>query len=208
MNKELSKGFFIAVEGIDGAGKTTLVNNLRNYYQNKGYKVSTTKEPTDGEYGKTIKRLASQGRENFSARDEFELFLKDREEDCKRNIIPAIERKEIIIADRYYYSSIAYQGALGLDASFIEKENRKIAVEPDLVLIVDVNVKTGLDRIKNSRGETPNYFEKAELLEISRRIFNSLKGERINILDGFKTEKEILQQAIEIVNQELKNISL
>ncbi len=182
MNR-LNKGILIALEGIDGAGKTTQVMKLKNYYQGLGFRVSVFKEPTDGYYGKQIRKLAKSGR-NVSPQEEFELFLRDRIEDCELNIVPALKRKELIFIDRYYFSSIAYQGALGLDIDYIWKKNEEIAVVPDLVIILDVAVKIGLSRIIFSRKEKPNYFEKEEYQQKVREIFKQLKASYIQEIDA------------------------
>ena len=96
MTYSLKKGWLIAIEGIDGAGKTTLVNNLQSYYENKDYKCSKFKEPTDGQYGKKIKELALYGRDSYTAMDEMLLFLEDRKENRRNNLEPSLKRKEIV----------------------------------------------------------------------------------------------------------------
>ena len=146
---KLNKGILVAIEGIDGAGKTTQAFKLRDYYRQLGIKTTYLKEPTNSEYGQQIRNLAIYGRNSISPEDELELFIKDRIYDCQYFIKPALQKKELVIIDRYYFSSIAYQGALGLDIEYILKRNEKIAVKPDIVIIIDVAVIIGLSRIKN-----------------------------------------------------------
>jgi len=188
---KLTKGILIAIEGIDGAGKTTQVQMISDYYKKEGFQVSRFREPTRGPYGQMIRELAMKGRDHVSAQEEFELFIKDREEDCNLNIGPALDRKELVIMDRYYFSSIAYQGALGLDVKYIQEENEKIAIKPDLVIILDCAVKIGLNRIMDFRNEIPNHFEQEELLEKSREIFNKMHDSNIQIIDSSRNEDEI-----------------
>jgi dTMP kinase len=195
---KLTKGILIAIEGIDGAGKTTQVHQLKDYYNRKGFPVSNFREPTRGQYGQKIRELAINGREK-SVEEEFELFLKDREEDCNLNIRPALMRNEIVIMDRYYFSSIAYQGALGLDIEYIKKENEKIAIIPDLVIILDCAVKIGLSRITDFRNDIPNHFEQEHLLERSREIFNSMHGSNIQIIDSSRNENQVFEHLQNIV---------
>lgn len=203
----LKRGIFIAIEGVDGAGKTTQVYRLKDYYNRKGYQITTLKEPTEGQYGKQIRILAQNGRHLVTPEEEMKLFLNDREEDCKFNIIPALQRKEIVIIDRYYYSNIAYQGALGLDAKMIQRENELIAVRPDLVIILDCAVRIGLSRITNLRGEEPNHFEKEDYLEKVRRNFLLMKDSNIQIIDSSRPEDEVFFHVNNIVRDLLSPVT-
>lgn len=196
----LSRGVFIAIEGIDGAGKTTQVHRIKEHFLRKGISVSTFKEPTDGYYGQLIREIARQGRHLYTPDEEMNLFLMDRKEDCEKNIIPALNRKELVILDRYFYSNIAYQGALGIDKDTILNENQKIAVIPDLVIILDCAVRVGLSRIKYSRNETPNHFEKEDYLQKVRKIFQSLSGPNIQILNSTADEDTVFNNVRNIVN--------
>jgi dTMP kinase len=195
MTALLKKGLLIAIEGIDGAGKTTLVKNLQYFYENKGFPCSRFKEPTDGKYGQKIRELANYGRQSVTAEDEMKLFLEDRKENRTLNLEPAIKRKEIVFLDRYYFSSIAYQGARGLDANFIKEENEKIAIRPDLVIILDCAVIVGLSRIQNFRNEIPNHFEQEDMLEKARQIFNRMEAMYIQKIDASRTENEVFMHA-------------
>lgn len=195
----LNNGVLIAIEGIDGAGKTTVVKRLTDHFSRLQYRVSTFKEPTEGHYGQLIKKLAKDGREGISVEEEMNLFLLDRKENCEKNVKPALDRNEIVFMDRYYYSSIAYQGARGLDKNKILIENEKIAIRPDLVLILDSKVSTGLNRIKYRRGEIPNHFEKEEHLEKVREIFQSMEAPYIQFIDSSRPEEQVFEHAMHIV---------
>lgn len=195
----LKKGVLIAIEGIDGAGKTTMVQRLSEHFRRQHYKVSSFKEPTNGKYGKIIKDLAQNGRDGLTALEEMELFLKDRKENRYKNIEPALQNNEIVFMDRYYYSSIAYQGARGLDKNLILRENEKIAIKPELVIILDCAVKIGLNRIKYQRGDTPNHFEKEEHLEEARKIFQQMKAPYIQLIDSSRPEDKVFEHVKHIV---------
>ena len=196
---KLSRGVFIAVEGVDGAGKTTQVMRLKEHFYRKGIPVSTFKEPTDGRYGQMIRQIGLIGRHLYTPDEELDLFLSDRKEDLEKNIIPAIQRKELVIIDRYYFSNIAYQGALGVDKEHILIENEKIALKPDLVIILNCAVRVGLSRIRNSRNETPNHFEKEEYLEDVKKIFLSMSGPAIQIIDSTPDEDTVFNHVKNIV---------
>ena len=135
MSKKLKKGLLIVFEGIDGCGKSTQAKLAYDYVKSLGYEAIALKEYTNGKWGQKIRELSLKGRDNVTAFQEFELFLKDRMEDVELNIKPALESKKIIILDRYYFSSMAYQGGRGLDVKMIQEENEKIAPVPDKPLM-------------------------------------------------------------------------
>lgn len=195
----LDKGILIAIEGIDGAGKTSQTIRLRKYFEALGFDVDNFKEPTDGPYGKEIKELAIHGRNSVTPEHELELFLKDRAEDCEKNIKPALDKNKLVFLDRYYFSSVAYQGALGLDKNDILRRNEEIAIVPDLTIIIDVAVKIGLSRIEKYRKEKHNHFEKANYLEKVRRLFLEMKMPNIQIIDGSRDEETVFNNLKNIV---------
>lgn len=172
---ELSRGVLIAIEGIDGAGKTTQAHRLQSRLIGDGYRVSVFKEPTGGKWGQMIRSLALKGR--GTAQDEMDLFLKDRIEDVQQNIMPAMARNEVVIMDRYYLSSIAYQGVLGLPAQQIQKANEEVAPKPDVFILLDVSPRIGIRRIEFGRQESPNHFEKEAYLKKVRAKFQEMADE-------------------------------
>jgi dTMP kinase len=195
----LKKGILITIEGIDGVGKSSQAASLAEFLRAKGYEVVELKEPTDGVWGKKIKNLSKKGR-NVSPREECNWFLQDRVEDVKDNINPALESKMIIIMDRYYYSNMAYQGALGLDPEKIQEKNEKFSPRPDLVIILDASPEIGLDRIKNQRKEDLNYFEDLDYQIKVREIFLGMKDfENVRIIDAGKTKDEVQKDIRELV---------
>lgn len=204
---KLKRGMLIAIEGIDGAGKTTLVNKLVFHYREQGYSCVKFKEPTDGKYGQQIKQLADQGRDSVSPEEEMYLFLKDREENRIKNIEPALSNNKLVILDRYYFSSVAYQGSRGLDPNYIRKKNEEIAIKPDLVIVLDCAARVGLSRIRNLRNETPNHFEKEDLLEKARRIFKSQKEAYIQEIDASEDIDSVFLHARSIVEVIIKPLS-
>jgi len=179
--KRLKHGILIAFEGIDGAGKTTQAKKLIDRLTNEGYPAICLHEPTEGVYGKKIKELAENGRHNITPLEELELFCKDREEDVKNNINPALSAKKIVVMDRYYLSSMAYQGQRGLSPKKIEDMNRRIAPEPDLIILLDVTSEVSSDRITRERKSIPNAFERKKHLETVRKIFLNISEGRNNV---------------------------
>jgi len=174
MATALTKGVLIAVEGIDGAGKTTQTRILSESLGAAGFRVSVFKEPTSGQWGQKIRELALNGRHRVSAEEELDLFVADRRENVSKNILPALWDRRVVLMDRYYFSSIAYQGALGLDPLEIRKQNEEFAPVPDVVVLLDVTPRIGIARIQDGRGERPNHFEGEQYLEKVRQVFRRL----------------------------------
>jgi dTMP kinase len=180
----MKPGFFIAIEGIDGTGKSTQTRRLAEHFRNLGREVILSREPTDGPFGKTVRDSAGTGR--LSSEEELEYFIKDREQHVRELISPSLEAGKIVILDRYYFSTMAYQGARGLDPVEIRKRNESFAPVPDLLLILDLEVDVALERI-GKRGDIANEFEKRDNLMRCREIFLSLSDEpfvRIIPTDG------------------------
>jgi len=180
----------IAIEGIDGSGKTTIVKFLADELKRRGYNVVTFKEPTDSEWGKRVKEA------KLKPEEELELFLKDREWNVKYNIIPALKSGKIVILDRYYYSTIAYQSARGIDLKLIKKLNERFP-KPDLVIILDISPETALKRIK-VRGE-PDKFEKIEFLKKVRENFLNLKDENVFIINAELDLNTVKEKVLEVI---------
>ena len=170
----MPKGLFIVIEGIDGTGKSTQARRLGEWFTRQGREVVLSREPTDGPWGKKLRESASTGR--LSPEDELQYFLNDRRQHVEELIAPALAEGKVVILDRYYFSTMAYQGARGFDPLEIRRKNEAFAPTPDLLLILDLEVDTALQRI-GSRGDTANEFEKRENLERCREIFLSLKEE-------------------------------
>jgi dTMP kinase len=204
--RELSRGILATIEGIDGAGKTTQTHILAERLAKEGFSVVTFKEPTEGKWGQKIRNLANHGR-NLSAREELQLFLKDRHEDVETNIKPSLAEKRIVIMDRYYLSNIAYQGALGLDTNEIRQMNEEFAPIPDIVIILDVAPSIGQSRLVNGRKEKPNHFENEEYLEKVREQFQSMQHHKnVQVIDGSRTIEAVAESLLNAVRSIIKAV--
>jgi dTMP kinase len=171
MKRLIPGGLLIAVEGIDGAGKTTVAATLAQWCGERGMLCALSKEPTSLRSGLRLRESAASGR--LTLEQELELFHQDREEHAARSIRPALEECAIVILDRYYWSTAAYQGARGADVGAVLEFNEQNFPVPDLVLLLDLTVEAGQRRIR-VRGDQPNAFELAESLEKARQIFLDL----------------------------------
>ena len=192
------RGFLLVLEGIDGTGKSTLVRQLATWLRESGREVVTSREPTDGPHGTALRQSAKTGR--LSIEDEFDLFLKDRAEHVAALINPAIERGAVVILDRYYFSTAAYQGARGLDPQTIIEANEMFAPIPDLVLLLDLDPAVGATRITR-RGDVLDDFEALDYQREVRRIFLSLKRPFIRRIDASQNVEAVFQEARAITKQ-------
>jgi dTMP kinase len=172
---------FIAFEGIDGSGKSTQAKKFVEWARAQGREVVSSREPTDGPWGKKIREARFTAR--LSPQDELEAFINDRKEHVETLIKPALARGAIVVVDRYYYSTVAYQGARGLDPQALLARNRAFAPVPDCVVLVDLDPKLALERIQ-SRGEGTDLFENLAALTKVRQIFLSLVDSHVAVIDG------------------------
>ena len=195
MGKKIKKGLLIVFEGTDGTGKSTQLELLFKAFHSRGYPVLATREPTSGQYGKKIRELYIK-REEYSAEEELELFLADRREHVDNILLPALDQGKIIVCDRYFLSTAAYQGALGFDPESVLSRN-SFAPDPDLALIFHAPVNTGITRITLARGDTLNDFEQIENLTKVAKIFAAIDRPYIKRINA--------SGSIESVHQEVMN---
>ncbi|MGD0814535.1 MAG: dTMP kinase [Verrucomicrobiota bacterium] len=185
-------GFLIAIEGIDGAGKTTQAHFVQCALQARKLAVTRTKEPTTGHWGQVLRDSALTGR--LTLEEEVEHFIKDRRDHVETTINPELAEGHIVIVDRYYFSNMAYQGARGMDPEEIMNRNELFAPEPDLLVVLDIEPKLGLERIK-TRGDRVTHFEKTNTLKKAREIFLGIKKPYLYRLDA-RQEPEVLKDLI------------
>ena len=197
MDPTLPGGFLIAIEGIDGAGKTTLANSLADQLGHGGAQVSITKEPTRGQWGMRLRESAAHGR--LTAQAEADYLILDRREHVAGLIGPALAGGGCVILDRYYPSMVAYQGAAGLDVGELMRAN-DFAPRPDVLLLLDLPPAVGLARIR-ARGDIPNAFETPDTLEACRAIFLAMDVPNKHVLDATRSADAILQDALAIIMQ-------
>ena len=193
------KGKLIVFEGTDGTGKSTQLELLANALQKKGFHVVSSFEPTNGIYGQQIRKLYSN-RKDTTLEEELELFLADRREHVETLIAPALAEGKIVLCDRYYLSTMAYQGAAGLDPAVIYKKN-DFAPTPDLALLFYAPIETGVTRITESRGDTLNDFEKKEYLAQVAVQFEKMELSFIKRIDANRSIETIHKDVMYLVQE-------
>jgi dTMP kinase len=183
------QGRLIVIEGIDGTGKSTQASMLADALKKRGHEVIQSYEPTNGPWGRKLRESASTGRLNIQ--EELEYFINDRREHVSELIKPTIQAGGIVILDRYYFSTMAYQGARGIDPDEIRSKNESFAPEPDILVILDLDVDIALERIGVRDGQA-NEFEKRESLEFCRELFLSLRDENYaHVVDASCSIEEV-----------------
>ncbi len=183
------RGLLIVLEGIDGSGKSTQARLLVRRLAARGFRTALFREPTRGKWGRLIREKARRAG-SLTPEEELDLFVKDRRENVARNLEPALAAGKTVVLDRYYFSTVAYQGAKGIDPGRIRRLNERFAVRPDLVFIVDIDAAGGLARI-GGRGRKDELFEHEDYLDRVRAIFKGLKGRKFVHIDGTGDVREI-----------------
>lgn len=213
--KSMDRGFFISLEGGEGSGKTTQINRLVDMLSERGYDVVITREPGGTPEAESIRNLLVQrDGGNWNAMAEVLLLFAARSMHIEKLIKPALNDGKIVICDRFTDSTLAYQGfgrGLALDKI---KEIERISInefKPDLTFILDIDVRTGLNR-SNARlseedaGEqTEDRFERLDIEFHERLREGFLETARQNegrcyILNA--------AQSMDHLSDEIKNIAL
>jgi dTMP kinase len=193
------RGRLIVFEGIDGSGKTTQAKALLGRLRRRGIPAAFFREPTRGRWGREIKRQAARA-DSLTPEEELDLFVRDRKENVERNLGPALAAGRVVVLDRYYFSTIAYQGAKGIDTGRIRRMNEAFAVRPDLVIVLDVGAGEGLGRISGRRTRD-ELFEREDYLVRVREIFHGLRGPNIVHLDGRADRRTVGRAVWELVER-------
>lgn len=188
-------GTFICIEGIDSSGKTTQARRLASNLRRKGFDAVYTTEPSSGKVGRLIRRYVLDRKRRVPIALEALLFAADRVDHLETEIKPALENGKVVVCDRYVYSTLAYQGAAGLDLKWIEVINRFTLV-PDLALFLDVPPEIVVGRLKRKRSvmETPQNQQKVR--EVYMRM---VKDGRLVLVDGNKPVGDVSRDVLKIV---------
>jgi len=198
----VKRGQLIAFEGLDGSGKSTQLARLAAQLRAAGHDVVATREPTEGVHGRRIRTLAAGG-ERAAPQEELRLFTADRREHVAEVIAPSLARGALVLTDRYFLSTVAYQGARGLDPGVLLRESEAEFPHPDLALIFELAPRVCLDRV-HARGGTPEpAFERLDRLERVAERFRALTRAYISRVDARGRESEVAERVEALLRERL-----
>jgi len=192
-------GTLIVFEGLDGCGKSTQLRRAAETLTNRGLDVVVTREPTDGRWGRRIREMARSG-DGVAPETELEWFFEDRREHMREVVEPALAAGRIVLSDRSYISTVAYQGARGLDPAKILTDSEAEFARPDLILLFELSAKEGLARVHERGGEGEPVFENLDFLERVAAVFETLELDGLQRIDASRSENEIAAQVLEILD--------
>lgn len=194
----MTRGIFITFEGGDGAGKTTQMKLLGEFLQANGHAVTVTREPGGTPLGGQIRELVLHSREHIAPRAEALLYAADRAHNVATVVRPALERGDIVLQDRYFDSSVAYQGSgRVLGAEEIKQISLWAAdgLVPDLTVLLDLDQAAASERLQAQEKPFDRFeSEKAEFHEKVRHAFLKIAAaekERFLVVDASKPIDEI-----------------
>lgn len=200
------RGLLIVIEGIDGAGTTTQTRRLAETLRAQGHRVHPTREPSDGPIGKLLREILAGGHAPVDQTTLALLYAADRADHLQREVEPALARGEVVISDRWYHSSLAYQGT-GEERQWIAELNRR-ARRPDLTVFIE----TSPDEAARRRASDERQDEIFDALDTQRRIAEEYRSviamlrevERIETVDGQRPVDEVSAQIATLVQDLLE----
>lgn len=204
----MKKGIFVTFEGADGCGKTTQIELLKKYLDEKGIKNIQTREPGATELGVELRKILLHYEKPVSNVAETYLYLADRAQHVDFEIKPAIESGSVVLCDRYTDSTLAYQGyARKQDIDMINKLNEiaTSGLKPDLTIVFDIESEVAQKRLGNEKDRLEKEgleFHKAlrfGYLEIAKQ-----NPDRIKVINSDDTIENIHKKCVELIEDYLK----
>ena len=202
---DIKRGLFITFEGIDGCGKTTQINLLKEYLENKSYEVITTLEPGGSDIGKKLRQILLHHDGFVSPRAEMFMYLADRAQHIDTVIKNNVEKNKIVLCDRHIDSTVAYQGyGRGEDIEEINFLNNIATAnyKPNLTFVFDIDIETAQQRVGKVKdrleSEGLEFHKKVKegYLELAKKYPN-----RIKIINSNKTIEEVFEQVKKIIDE-------
>jgi len=200
MTRQKERGIFICIEGLDGSGKTTqakiLVKNLRR----RGFDAVYATEPSRGKVGKLIRSFVLNRERRVPIALEALLFAADRIDHVGNEVKPLLKQGKVVVCDRYVYSTLAYQGAAGLDFKWIEQINR-FALKPHLALLIDVPPEVVVKRLKRKKTVMETKRNQQKVRDVYMKM---VQEQRLTLVNGDKPIREVAKNILAIVLALLK----
>jgi dTMP kinase len=198
----VKRGTLLAFEGLDGCGKSTQVAALGTALRAAGHDALVTFEPTDGPTGARIRAMARSGHA-LAPEEELRWFVEDRRAHVRDTLEPALAAGRVVVTDRYFLSTVAYQGARGLDWQDSLAASEAECPRPDLVLLLEVEVAVGLARARARGGAVEGVFEHADLLERVAAIFRAIERPYVERIPAAGSVAEVHARVVERVRARL-----
>ena len=179
----MNRGRLVVFEGVDGSGKSTQLRLLADALRAEGVPLVVTREPTDGPWGQRIRAMARSG-ERVAREEELRWFIEDRREHVATELRPALDAGQLVLCDRYYLSTVAYQGARGFDPERLLADAEAEFPLPDLALLFEVDPSAGLARVTARGGVAEPAFEEVEYLSRVAAVFHGIDRAYVLRLDA------------------------
>ncbi len=196
------RGLYIVIEGIDGTGKSTVARLLAEALRARGREVTLTSEPSDRPSGRLIRERLADRSVKMTAHEWLGLFVADRRIHIDEVVRPALARGQDVVQDRSLYSTLVYQGEMGIPEAEVLARHKGWHPPPDLVVILDIAPRFGLARTRKRSlgiaqrwvrqknqgymfkdGDGPQTTEKLKFLQALRKRYRRIKGSNVLHLD-------------------------
>ena len=198
----MNRGSLIVFEGVDGSGKSTQLALLAETMRAAGREVVETGEPYNCEWGRKIRQMARSG-QGVAPEQELEWFLEQRRVHVRDLVGPSLAAGRVVLSDRYFLSTVAYQGARGLDAETLLAECEAEFPIPDLVLLLEIDAGSGLRRVAERGGPREPAFEEGAFLQRVAAIFHGLDRDYIARIAADGEIAAVRQRVLSEVRQRL-----
>lgn len=195
----MKRGILVAFEGLDGSGKSTQLRLAGEALRARGLEVIETREPTDGSWGRRIREMARSGTV-VAPETELGWFFADRREHMRKVVEPALAEGKIVLSDRSYISTVAYQGARGLDPVKILADSEAEFVHPDLILLFELSAEQGLARVEARAGVAEPVFEELSFQERVSEIFEGLEVQGLVRIDAGRPIEVIAVDVLDAID--------
>lgn len=205
----MKKGYFLVLEGIDGSGKSTAIEKLKEYFESKNFDVIVTREPGGTKIGEEIRKiLLDKKNKEMSSITEAILYAASRVQHVEEKIKPALQKGSVVICDRFFLSSLSYQG-FGRNIGFEEvMDINKYAINevyPDRIIFFDISPQICAKRNENKQADRLE----SEGIKFQQKIYEGyLKAikkypKNISTVDASLSEVEVYEKCLEIIKEDL-----
>jgi len=212
MRGKKRKGLFITLEGPDGSGKTTQSLLLARYLEDKGYEVVRTREPGGTSIAESLRKILLNPKNRISKVTEMFLYEAGRAQHTSELILPALQEGKMVICERYTDATLAYQGyGRRLNIRMVKKLNEiaSSGLKPDLTLLLDINVKEGLKRVRETSGKGIDRLERESIAfheRVRKGYLKIASGEpdRVKLIRVKETPEKTHLEIVKVIKKLVK----